>query len=288
MAAYTFEGAKSWWMFCSTCGCHITGIVFGSRDWVVATSIFTDHAPDNFQFVKHIYSRSTGDGGLADILIGQNVNGCVLDDWNPPEDDASAELVVPDAEVDERDGQPRLRAQCHCGGVSFTIGRPDGETLAEPLLRPYVSPLDEKKWCATLDACTDCRLLNGTHLIGWAFVPSSALDPPIGSDLVIGTAKTFSSSPGVLRSFCGRCGATVMFATDERPQPGGRRVLDVATGIIQAPGGSMAEDWLTWRTRIAWAGDGEAFDGGFIAALTEGMKQWTVKRYGRELHNDIP
>lgn len=286
MTAYDFEGAESSWMFCSTCGCHITSIVYDVGAWVVSSSIFTDHGPENFRIRKHIYSRSAKDGGIAAML--RSVGGCVLEDRHPPDDDPGAAVVEAEPEANAQDGLPRLRAQCHCGGVSFTVRRPDQEVLSSPSLRPYVSPLDESKWFAAFDACDDCRLVNGTHLVGWAFLPSSSIDQPIGRDLLIGTARTYASSPGVLRSFCGRCGATVFYSTDERELPADRRVLDLATGILRAPEGPMAGEWLTWRTKIAWLDSGKRFDEGFVTALEEGIEAWTVKRYGQVLRQNIP
>jgi hypothetical protein len=64
-------------------------------------------------------------------------------------------------------------------------------------------------------------------------------------------------------------------------------VVDLATGILRAPEGPMAEEWLTWRTRVAWLPSGKKYDGEFAQALEEGMKEWTVKRYGQELDLEI-
>jgi hypothetical protein len=284
MTLYDFEGAVSSWAFCSTCGCHITSIENGA--WIVATSIFTDHAPENFQIKKHIFSGSAKDGGLAAML--SKVDGLELEDWNPPQGDPSADIVEASPEFDPDNGQQRLRAQCHCGGVSFTIGRPTPEAINSPSLSPYVSPIDKTKWFATFDACSDCRLASGTHLIGWAFLPRSSCHPTIQRDLLIGTAKTYSTSPGVLRSFCGKCGATVFYTTDDRRLPEDEQVVDLATGILRAPEGSMAENWLTWRTKISWLDSGKAFDRATNEALAEGMADWTTKRYDQELWHDIP
>lgn len=286
MTAYDFEEAVSSWMFCSTCGCHITSIAYDTGAWVVATSIFVDHGPQNFHIKKHIFSESAKDGGLAAML--SNVDGRQLEDWNPPHDDPSAKIVEATPEFDPEDGQQRLRAQCHCGGVSFTIGRPSSEATNNPSLKPYVSPIDKSKWFATIDACSDCRLVNGAHLVGWTFVPRSSCSPSIKRDLRIGTAKTYSTSPGVLRSFCGKCGATIFYTHEDRCLSEEEQVVDLASGILRAPEGSMAESWLTWRTKIAWLDSGKAFDKGTTDALDEGMTQWTTKKYGQELREDIP
>lgn len=286
MTVYDFEGGESSWLFCSTCGSHVTSVAYDDGSWTVATSIFVDHGLDNFYINQHIFSKSTKDGGVASML--SRAHGRQVKDWNPPDGDPSANIVEATPEFDAQDGQQRLRAKCHCGGVSFTIKRPDQETISDPSTSPYVSPLDKTKWFATLDACSDCRLVNGTHLVGWAFVPRASCEPPIKRDLLIGTAKTFSSSPGVLRSFCGTCGATVFYSTDERYLSEDKHVVDLATGILRAPEGSMATEWLTWRTKIAWSDSGRIFNEAVVESLSEGISLWSANKYGQELWQDIP
>lgn len=44
--------------------------------------------------------------------------------------------------------------------------------------------------------------------------------------------------------------------------------------------GVMAEKWLTWRARLAWADSGKRFDSDFTEALQEGMNKWVLKREG--------
>ncbi|CAG9955046.1 unnamed protein product [Clonostachys rosea f. rosea IK726] len=285
MTVYTFEERVSAWNFCSTCGCHITSVDRDDGHWTVSTSIFKDHGPENFQIKRHIYSSSTFDHGLPDII--PQVDGLHLEDWNPPHDDPSSETLVPKLEHDAN-GQERLRAECHCGGVSFTIGRPTKEVLEDAQLKDFVSPLDQTKWMALYDACDDCRLLNGTHLVGWTFIPLSTCNPPIMRDLKIGTAKTYQSSPNVLRSFCGTCGATVFFTCEERCPTGGESVVDLATGILRATEGSMAEKWLTWRSNPAWLPSGKQYHRAFSEALEQGMKKWTLDHYDQERNRHLP
>lgn len=234
----------------------------------------------------HFFSDSALDKGLAQAVT--HVDGRELPDWNPPKDSPRAKTVEPKPEVGE-DGQERLRAQCHCGGVSFTIKRPSSELLENETLRTCISPIDQNKWMASWDCCDDCRLASGTHVIGWTFVPLSHCEPEIKSDLKIGTAKTYASSPGVLRSFCGTCGATVFYSHDERKhlKPGNWHIVDIATGILRAPEGAMAENWLTWRSRLAWEDSGKRFDPAFFNGLEEGMKKYVVGKVGRELTDNI-
>lgn len=278
MTSYVGEGFGCLSDFCSTCGCHIAMIENGN--WVVSTSIFTDHSPEVFQINRHIFSKSAKDGGIAQFAT--RVGDREMIDWNPPPEDPRSAVVQSQPEVDA-DGQERLRAKCHCGGVSFTVGRPTQEVIDDEFAGQFVSPLDKTKWLATLDACDDCRLTTGTHMIGWTFLPLSACDPPIKSDLKIGTSKTFVSSAGVLRSFCGTCGASVFFSCDERRPDGKRQVVDLATGVLRAPEGPMAENWLEWRSKIAWASSGKKFDGDFVEGVQEGINKWVVAKHGKEL-----
>lgn len=279
ITSYVAKGAVSRQEFCSTCGCHIKCAGDGDH-WVGSTSIFVDNGPDIFRINRNIYSKSTKDGGIASMLT--NVGGRDMVEWEPPADSPRAKLVESQPEVGE-DGQERLRAQCHCGGVSFTFGRPTQEMLDDEFTAGFVSPLDKKKWLALLDVCTDCRLVAGTNVIGWTFLPLSICEPPIKADLKIGTSKTYATSPGVLRSFCGTCGATVFYSNDERRPDEKRQIVDLATGILRAPKGVMADDWFTWRTTLAWRSSGITYDKEFVEALQEGMSKRAIEMYGKEL-----
>lgn len=277
---YAPAGSSCTLGFCSTCGCHINARdPVDSNFYVVSSSIFSEQRPDCFQIKLHAFSKSAKDDGLSPMLT--RIGDREMRVWNPPDNDPRAKIVEAEVEVGE-DGQGRLRAQCHCGGVSFTIKRPSQEVIGDEWLSQFVSPLDESKWRASLDICDDCRLVTGTHVIGWTFVPLQCFEPAIKVDLKIGTAKTYVSSAGVLRSFCGTCGATVFYSHEDRQRGDGRQVVNLATGIIRAPEGSMAQNWLTWRSRIGWTESGKRFDKEFIEALEEGMTRWAVDTYGEK------
>lgn len=280
LSSYPVTGMGCSYDFCSMCGCHIAGVSHDRQQWTMATSIFQDHGPEKLQIKQHVFSKSAKGGGLASILT--RMGDGEMETWNPPDDDARAALVTSEAETGD-DGQDRLRAQCHCGGVSFTVTRPTEQVLDDPSMSKLVSPLDKRKWTAVLDACRDCRLTSGSHAMGWASVPLSLCEPLIDTNLTIGTAKSYSSSAGALRSFCGTCGATLLFTDSGRRPSTEQAVAGIATGIIRAPEGVMAEDWLTWRTRVAFASSGASFDKDFVEALTRGMTTWTRDRYGEEV-----
>ncbi|EEH45124.1 uncharacterized protein PADG_01274 [Paracoccidioides brasiliensis Pb18] len=61
------------------------------------------------------------------------------------------------------------------------------------------------------------------------FVPLSQLEPATGLDFEPWHSEVHSvSSEGVRRAFCGTCGATVFFWTEER-----RAVVDTAMGLAK-------------------------------------------------------
>ncbi|KAL2135035.1 hypothetical protein VTI74DRAFT_10072 [Chaetomium olivicolor] len=69
--------------------------------------------------------------------------------------------------------------------------------------------------------------------------------------------KSYESSPGRIREFCARCGATVFWHDGFRPD-----LIDVSVGLLRAPEGARAEGWLEWWTgRVSFseeAGKGRA------------------------------
>lgn len=287
LTRYPQPGGRSTYDFCSTCGCHIraTAPAPEGDKYTLSPSIFTEWDDAVFQIRRHIYSHSAKDGGLAGCLSSR-VGGRQLLDWNPDEGQPDARVVESMPEHHD-DGRERLRAQCYCGGVSFTFTRPtDDMARDEKCFAKYISPVDPAKWRATWDVCGDCRLVNGTHVVGWAYVPRVLCDPPFGRDLRIGTSKTYESSPGVLRSFCDRCGATVFFTRAERTPSDEKQIVNVASGILRAPEGTMADNWLTWKSSLSHSDPGNRFDAGFVDALAVGMRSWSASKYGKEL--DFP
>ncbi|KAI1457353.1 hypothetical protein F4805DRAFT_182687 [Annulohypoxylon moriforme] len=211
-----------------------------------------------------------------------------------------------------------LEAHCHCKTVRFLITRPDASSriphsgfpdLTVPFAttpREVVSnPQDEKWWLRPPDspnptkylagtcACRSCRLTSGFEIQTWTFVPRSNIFffPPspnaTSEDTLIpldfdtlpkGVIQSYESSPGVLREFCGRCGATVFW--HDRWRPG---IVDVSVGLLDAPEGARAETWLDWwygRVSFAeYAGNdrvGEAAHWGekVVESLTKGFELW--------------
>lgn len=249
--------------FCSTCGCHMGDRSHDDGSWVISTAVVTEPNQGLWEMRTHAFTTSSLDGGLSAMF--SHVDGRQLDVFN-----LEASL---DASKAIRTKAEELRAECHCGGVSFSISRPRKEFLDSPASEGWVLPRDTSKWLALLDLCDDCRLVDGSNVIAWMFVPVDHISPSPAGDLIIGSLKSYKSSEEVLRTFCGTCGATVFYSCTDRPG-----IVDVAVGILRAPEGVMAENWALWRRRISSQDDGLKYDPDFSRALIEGLKVWGSKK----------
>ncbi|KAF3768119.1 DUF636 domain protein [Cryphonectria parasitica EP155] len=293
MTGYSHANAQAERFFCSTCGCHVGDVgpisadasAPGATEWVVASALFAEHGEDVFQIKTHCFTEgSTGGSGLFSFLPKLSIRDLKV--WNPGPDSGwwSAKIKdqLPMQEFDEA-GNEALRAECHCGGVSFTIPRPTTPAIREdPYLSNYISPKDNNKWLGCLDPCDDCRLQCGTLVTAWTFVPRAHIQPPMPLKLApYGTMKTFASSEGVLRGFCGTCGATVVYSCDERTPTPEQQIIDVSVGLLRAPEGVLAEKWMTWRAgRLANIESAKKFSPEFAESLAEGMEKWSREKYG--------
>jgi hypothetical protein len=283
---YRHAKAQSERMFCNTCGCHIGDIGLNDPGWVISTSIFDTNAndiPKVWEIKTHVNTHSAPGGGIYDWL--PTLGGKEIRVWNPADEEkADTEIELPR----DSEGKEMLRAECHCGGVSFNISRPTRAMVEDAEYRKILPPGDPTHWSGVLDLCDDCRLLTGSHVVPWTFVPESSITPQFSQNLELGTAKSYQSSPGVLRSFCGTCGATVGgYFGDERMHSNGDRLLDISCGILRAPEGVLAEQWITWRTgRPSWADSGARYDRELAESLIAGMATWGKEKHGEVL--DFP
>lgn len=294
LTGYIHPNAQCERFFCSTCGSHMGdrglerddgGAPVPNNDWIVATPLFSEHGEDLFRIGTHYFTEGPTNGTDCSAWLTK-VGNRDFKVWNPAPDSGWWSLNIkhepPKQEFDE-EGNEVLRAECHCGGVSFTIPRPTlPEIKKDPYLSTYISPKDSNKWIASLDPCGDCRLVCGTLFTAWTFVPRAHIKPPMPLELApYGTMRTFVSSPGVLRTFCGKCGATVIYACDERTPSPEQQIVDVSVGLLRAPEGVLAENWMTWRAgRLANLESAHKFDPVFAQSLADGHKQWSIEKHG--------
>ncbi|KAL2862222.1 GFA family protein [Aspergillus lucknowensis] len=278
LTPYKHPTSQSTRFFCTTCGCHIGDRDHNPGNWYISVSIFDANASDDeaWYFIgSHAFTHSTQDGGISALL--PRIEGRDIPVWNP-EDDKETPPTVPDSKLEEETPgrSDSLLAKCHCGGVSFAVSRPRDEYLDSPRSRGWVPRSHRDKWFASVDVCYDCRLVTGTNAIFWLFVPTDHISPQPPADLIFGSMKAYESSEGTRRTFCGTCGATVFYYCEGRPG-----IVDVATGILRAPEGSMLADWAVWRTaRLGWSENALRYDAGFTRGLEEGLKEWGVRMHG--------
>lgn len=284
--------------FCSRCGAHMLDRA-KKRDgenikeqWFIATSL-VDAEEEVWSFNKHIFVDSTGDGGLASWLTEISDKPLKLwrerdrvqsefqerGDWSLGIQQDATKTGVKDHKAEE----DKLRARCQCGGVDFYIARPRGEEAFKDM-PPSLTPKDKKKWKASNDVCTSCRLLSGFAIVSWVFPAVDHIELKDGSPYppshVFGSIKSYESSEGVTRTFCGTCGALVAYACDDRPQ-----MVDIGVGLLDAPSGVRAEEWLEWRIEKG-SFEEDCIWPNVLASLKLGLKEWSKEqaRDGGEGH----
>lgn len=276
-------------------------------EWRIASSIFPpgthdEGGPDQaFRITTHCFTDS-GPAGLHQWL--PRIAGRDLNIWQPPVDHPlfpmAAEPYAPAAPGSSAAEHEFLQVGCHCGGVRFAVSRPSAPVPAaaggsgDSALVSPASPIHQDRWTASIDACDDCRLAHGTHVAAWAFVPLAHIHPPPALEPAAGelpdpayaTLRTYRFSLAAIRAFCGVCGATVFFARLERlhrPDTEGGPYINIAAGLLSAPEGVDAHDWLDWRAgRLAFIDSGRRFDHAFADGLLDGFRAWGNHTYGEE------
>ncbi|ORX96637.1 Mss4-like protein [Clohesyomyces aquaticus] len=275
--------------FCSTCGAHMLDQDVEKGQWCVAASL-VDAEEEVWRFEKHIHVEETFDGGLSTWL--PQIGGQQLGTWKTKpgrqdlEDKPMGDYTAPTPSHSDADARnntngkgKKLHAHCHCHGIEFFISPPDPGTSFINHTEG-VMPKDKTKWHASSDVCNSCRLTSSSFLTSWLFPSVSAITLsdglPYPQNHIFGTAKPYQSSPGVTRTFCGTCGAVVVFAIEKRYK-GGEGVVDVAAGLVdeEVAGGVRAEEGLEWSAQVGYTEDcgwREAVKG-----VQEGIGRWVER-----------
>jgi len=111
---------------------------------------------------------------------------------------------------------------CLCGAVRYRLRR-----------------VESAYWCH----CTMCRRASGSGALPWATVARADFE------LTRGTLKTYASSPGVARGFCGACGSPILF------DMAAEAAVDVTLGTLDDPD-SLAPTHHIWTTTALAMTDG--------------------------------
>ncbi|XWW94693.1 hypothetical protein V2A60_002639 [Cordyceps javanica] len=277
---YSF-GRNSVLMFCGTCGTPVfaqkrnEGVV--PDVFYLAAGLLPNLDVDLLRITQHFWVGDTLDGGASVYMQHLNgasqpiprwrkshgeVNGLLDSDWPPQA--SCQERAANGSSLD------RVRIQCLCRGVDFTLRRGDGDfskLKAQDKLPGWVNPATLKP-IAAYDACDSCRFMVGVPIMHWTFAkfaqfgfaeesrddgafPIDTLDlkaaVKANKDSRFGTLTFYESSPDVQRYYCSRCSASVFYAVDELSDQ-----IDISMGLVHAAEGSRAESWVEWE----WGGLG--------------------------------
>lgn len=251
-----------------------------------------DHPNAITQHLGHIFVQDAKDGGFAVWL--PRMKGRELKHWagHPEKSDEMEPVKWHGLPAQSLDQQETLPGKCLCGGVQFYITRPTeaSKRVFSPLpdlIQPasggaaVESPQQDTWWLCEGGrykggncACTSCRLVCGSSVVQWAYVPRVNIKLANGQDFqdLFGTLKSYRSSDSATRYFCGKCGAMVSFIGDER-----KGLVDIAVGLLDAEEGPRAESWLWWGVnRVSY--EELALDRELVEALADGLVAYARTR----------
>ncbi|KIW08031.1 uncharacterized protein PV09_00975 [Verruconis gallopava] len=286
--------------FCSTCSTHLYCRYNDDGHFEASHGSVDGSTDDIFDFRAHGWIEDTKDGGASVWL--KEYKGSPLSrwliEWNQSPEvplNWTSDHIEPTNKVSEQ-ADEKLRVHCHCNGVEFFISRPSedsfkassplpdllvpynsGQSAQNPENKPWWLSTDHTKYLAGNCACRSCRMTTGFDIQQWAFIPAAGLSLANGKpfNLPFGTLRSYESSTKPQRRIrwsCSRCGATVLWTGEERPT-----LIDVAAGLLDAPSGARAEEWLQWdlADRVSFKED--AHNTHLADALEKGLVQWYIK-----------
>jgi hypothetical protein len=257
------------------------------------------------EYKSCMWIEDANDGGASDWIA--SIGGKRLKRWSQ-EAEKSEEVPAEyySAKKKQSDSNKPVHAHCHCRGVEFWITPPNdasktarsdfpdlmipyhhgSEASANPDNIPWWLCRNGTRYMAGTCTCLSCRHASGFDITFWAFIPISNIF--LDSDLTQpftpytsrhvneywGAMKSYSSSEGVTRTFCGKCGANVFW--DGGSEKGRDGLIDVAAGLLDAESGARAEELLEWGTeRVSF--EEFAVNRHLVAALGEGLKDWKLR-----------
>ena len=113
------------------------------------------------------------------------------------------------------------RGRCLCGALEFDA----------------LGPLENLCFCH----CESCRRASGAPFVAWGTCTRD------GFVITKGEAAFHHSSPPVTRGFCGRCGTTLTYAHQGRPDD-----LDVALATLDDPGAAEPQCHIWVADKLEW------------------------------------
>lgn len=115
------------------------------------------------------------------------------------------------------------RGSCLCRGVRFEIA----------------GKLSAASHCH----CTMCRKAHGAAFGTYAAAKAEDFRVLSGEELI----TRYRSSPGIVRTFCARCGSTLQWLRESKPE-----IVDVALGVLDDDPGVRAECHIYVGSKAPW------------------------------------
>ncbi len=100
--------------------------------------------------------------------------------------------------------------------------------------------------------CRSCRLASGAQNVAWAIFERSAFS------VTRGELAFFHSSPEVRRGYCGSCGTTLSFETEQRPAD-----VDLTLATLEDPDDLKPECHVWVSHKLPWV------------TITDGLRQFS-------------
>jgi hypothetical protein len=89
--------------------------------------------------------------------------------------------------------------------------------------------------------CTQCRLSAGASPVAWVSFPRASFE------IRSGQPRWYQSSPPARRGFCGSCGASLFFETDEEPD-----LVDITTATLDRVDEIAPTNHIWVDSKLAW------------------------------------
>jgi hypothetical protein len=94
---------------------------------------------------------------------------------------------------------------------------------------------------STVCHCDDCRRACGAQSVAWVTFPAESFS------FIAGDPQSYRSSPPVARTFCGRCGTSLTYQSEERAQD-----IDVTTGSLDDPEAFPPTKEVFREQKLSW------------------------------------
>ena len=116
---------------------------------------------------------------------------------------------------------PAIEGGCLCGSVRY---RMSGEPLARSLCH-----------------CRSCRLASGAPSVAWVVSPAQNFV------LLAGEPARYDSSPGVVRTFCSKCGTPLTYQRVSETD-----TIDITTATLDDPNAFPPDREIWLEHKIEW------------------------------------